>query len=141
MPLPVRVRWNPQPHRTTAPCPAFTLLEVLVAMTLLSITLLTMYQVFSSNMLLVRSNRSTWKAMVYVNNELMRWERRTDTNVSFAQGSFEPNDPMAGYEWKREIKDQEPIPGVRVRRVELILNWQDGIARREYRSHIYVQAR
>lgn len=120
---------------------AFTLLEVLVAMTLLSVTLLTLYQTFSSNIYLVRANRSTWKAMIYVNNELMRWERQSQVSVSVAQGEFDPDGPMAGYTWTREIKDEEPLPGVNVRKVELVLNWQDGKAQREYRSHIYVTAK
>ena len=136
------------PRRGNAPCvpsrggtpAAFTLLEVLVAMALLSVTLLTLYQAYSSNLYLVQANRSTWKAMIYVNNELMAWERRPKLNVSVAQGEFASDEPMAGYSWLREIKDEEPIPGVTVRKVELVLTWQDGTAQRSYRSHIYVAA-
>ena len=109
-------------------------------MAVLSVTLMTLYQAYSSNLYLVQTNRSTWKAMIYVNNELMAWERRPKVQVSVAQGEFASDDPMAGYSWLREIKDEEPIPGVTVRKVELVLTWLDGTAQRSYRSHIYVAA-
>ena len=55
----------------------FTLLEVLVAFAILTITLITLYQAYSSNLLIHSSTRGLWKAMAYTHNELQRWERMT----------------------------------------------------------------
>ncbi len=133
-----RPRRHPRGARRASRATAFTLLEVLVAMVLLSITLVTLYQTFASTIYLLRANRSGWKAMIYANNELMRLERQPQLTVSVSQGVFPAEDPMAGYSWKREIKDEEPIPGVQVRKVELTMVWVDGTAQRSFRSHIYV---
>jgi len=114
---------------------------VLVALAILSITLLTMYQTFGSTLMVHRASGGLWEAVVYVDNELLRWERRKSVPVSVQQGTFPPDDPLAGYSWKREISDEEPLPGIVVRKVELELTWQDGSTTRSYRSSIYVPPR
>lgn len=117
----------------------FTLMEVLVAMTILSLTLVVLYQAFSSNVYLVTSSRSMWRAMEYVNNELMKWERQGTASVSVDQGTFARDHPMAGFSWKREVADQDPIPGIRVRKVSYQLTWDEGTSKRNYQSYIYVK--
>lgn len=128
-----------KPKPTAAQPGGFTLMEVLVAMTILSLTLVVLYQAFSSNVYLVTSSRSMWRAMEYVNNELMRWERQGTASVSVSQGTFGPDHPMAGFSWKREIADQDPIPGIRVRKVSYELTWDEGKSKRNYQSYIYVK--
>ena len=117
----------------------FTLLEVLIALAVLSVCLLAIYQGYSTALAISASTRKLWKAMEYSHNELARWERvRPAPEVSVNQGDFPPNDPMAGYSWKREITDLEPLPSVRVRRIRLDLFWTLGKAAQTFRSSLYV---
>jgi|SRR5579863_1940488 prepilin-type N-terminal cleavage/methylation domain-containing protein len=118
---------------------AFTLLEVLIALAILSVCLLAVYQGYSTILSITTSTRKLWKAMEYSHNELARWERMSPVpDVSVAQGEFPPADPMAGYSWKREITDLEPFPSVRVRRIQLDLMWTVGTVTQSYRSSLYV---
>ena len=121
--------------------PAFTLLEVLVALAVLSVTLLAVHQGFSSTLYVNMATRGLWKAVSYSNNELLRWERLGRADVSLSQGQFPPGDEMAGYSWKREISDREPFPGIRVRRVRLTLTWTTGNATQSYQAETYVDPR
>jgi general secretion pathway protein I len=117
----------------------FTLLEVLVAMAVLSVALMALYQSFSATVRINTATRGLWKAMIYVNNELARIERGRTPAVSLQQGEFPPKDPMAGYTWRREVVDEQPFPGVRVRKVLLEVSWDAAGAPQSYRSQIYVQ--
>ncbi len=45
---------------------------------------------------------------------------------------------MAGYHWRREIVDDSPYPGVRLRKVILVLSWQEGTGVRSYQAETYV---
>lgn len=117
----------------------FTLLEVLIALAVLSVCLLAIYQGYSTALAISASTRKLWKAMEYSHNELARWERMSPApDVSVNQGEFPPNDPMAGYSWKREITDLEPLPTIRVRRIRLDLFWTLGTATQTYRASLYV---
>jgi prepilin-type N-terminal cleavage/methylation domain-containing protein len=141
----------PQPERRGGPRPArgaprrgrrlraFALLEVLVAMAVLAIALVTLYEGFISTVRINTTTRGLWKAMVYANNELARIERSPPLPVSIEQGEFPPTDPMAGYSWRREVADEQPFPGVTVRKVLLELTWQVAGAAQSYRAQIYVQ--
>jgi prepilin-type N-terminal cleavage/methylation domain-containing protein len=135
------MRANSTPAALPAPARAagFTLLEVLIALAVLSVCLLAIYQGYSTVLAISASTRKLWKAMEYSHNELARWERMYPApEVSVNQGNFPPDDPMAGYSWKREITDLEPLPTVRVRRVRLDLFWTLGSAQQTYRSSLYV---
>ena len=117
----------------------FTLLEVLIALSVLSICLLAIYQGYSTILSIASSSRRLWKAMEYSHNELARWERMNPVpGISVSQGDFPPNDPMAGYSWKREITDLEPLPAIKVRRIQLTLYWSVGTATQSYASSLYV---
>jgi prepilin-type N-terminal cleavage/methylation domain-containing protein len=135
------MRANSTPAALPAPARAagFTLLEVLIALAVLSVCLLAIYQGYSTVLAISASTRKLWKAMEYSHNELARWERMYPApEVSVNQGNFPPDDPMAGYSWKREITDLEPLPTVRVRRVRLDLFWTLGSAQQTYRASLYV---
>jgi prepilin-type N-terminal cleavage/methylation domain-containing protein len=119
---------------------AFTLLEVLVAMAILVIALVALYEGFISTVRINTVTRGLWKAMVYSNNELARIERSPPPPVSIQQGDFAPDDPMAGYAWRREVTDEQPFPNVTVRKVLLELTWSVGGVKQSYRSQIYVQS-
>lgn len=117
----------------------FTLLEVMVAFAILAISLVTLYQAYSANLIIHTTASGLRKAMLYVNNELARWERMPSVSLQVDQGTFPPADPMAGYEWRREITEQAPFPGVTVRKVSLRLTWREGIREQSFQSEVYVQ--
>jgi general secretion pathway protein I len=117
----------------------FTLLEVMIALAVLSVCLLAIYQGYSTVLSISTSTRRLWKAMEYSHNELAKWERMNPApQVSVSQGEFPPNDPMAGYTWKREITDLEPLPSIKVRRVQLELFWSIGATSQSDKSSLYV---
>jgi prepilin-type N-terminal cleavage/methylation domain-containing protein len=117
----------------------FTLLEVLIAFSILSITLVTLYQAYSANLLIHSSTRGVRGAMVYVNNELLRWERMPSVSLHVDQGAFPEGDPMFGYAWERHVTDETPLPGVTVRKVSLRLTWREGAREQAFQSEVYVQ--
>lgn len=132
---------SPDRRPAAGKAPAFTLMEVLVALAVLAVALLAVHQGFSSTLFVNASTRGLWKAITYANNELLSWERRGRADVSVSQGEFPPGDEMAGYAWKREVTDREPLPGIKVRRVQLTLTWNVGAGTQSYRAETYVEPR
>ena len=95
----------------------FTVLEVLVAMSILVVTLIAIYQSFSTSLFILTSTQNLWRAITGSQNELLRWERSLNAPVSLAQGEIaEEEDPLFGFAWEREIEDTEPLPGIIIRR-------------------------
>ena len=119
----------------------FTLLEVLVAMAVLSIALVAIYQAFAATVRINTATQGLWKAIIYVNNEMARIERGAVPSVALEQGAFDPKGPMAGYAWRREVVDEQPLPGITVRRILLEVTWDAAGAPQFYRSQIYAQTR
>ncbi|MFL2773784.1 MAG: type II secretion system protein J [bacterium] len=52
---------------------AFSVLEVLIALSILSITLMAVYQSFASSLFVLQSTKTLWKAMAETQKELLRW--------------------------------------------------------------------
>lgn len=117
----------------------FTLLEVLVALAILSVCLLAIYQGYGTTLAITTSTRKLATAIAYTAQELARWERMNPPpDVAVAQGTFPPGDPMVGYAWRREITDLEPLPSVIVRRVQIEVSWSQGLSQQSYRAALYV---
>ncbi len=116
----------------------FTLMEILVAMAVLSIALLTIYQSFAATVQVNGRTQGLWQAMLFVNNELARIERGPPLPVSIRQGDFPPEHPMAGYAWRREVSNEEPLPGVEVRKVVVEVTWEAAGVEQTYRDQVYV---
>ena len=120
------------------PVTGFTLLEVLIALSILTMVLITIYQSFSSSVFLLSSTKNLWNAMTHTQNELTRWERSVNAPISIAQGTFEEDHELAGFNWIREISDVSPFPGVFVRKVEYEIQWQEGGQDYSYDAEIYI---
>ena len=132
-------RFRPLPERAgQSGRRGFTLLEVLVALAILSVVLIALHQAFSANIYLTGFNRSLWRAIVHSHNELQQVERLPAPSIAVSEGDFEEEHPMFGYHWKREVVDDSPIPGVRLRKIKLEISWVEGTSTRSYRSETYV---
>lgn len=118
--------------------PGFTLMEILVALTVLSLTLTSIYQSFGNTVFIQQATQGLWKAMVFTGGELARLERGSTLQVEVRQGEYPKSHPMSGFRWLREVADEEPFPGVRVRKVTFELSWGTATGRQTYRSQTYV---
>ncbi|MBC8260107.1 MAG: prepilin-type N-terminal cleavage/methylation domain-containing protein [SAR324 cluster bacterium] len=117
----------------------FTVLEVLVSLSILVLTLLALYQSFSTSIIVLTSTTNLWKAMSHAQNELLKSERATTAPpVSVSEGEFELDDQMSGFRWKRHIRDTTPLPGIGVRQVNYQLLWNEGQHEYTYNAAIYV---
>ena len=117
----------------------FTVLEVLVSLSILVLTLLALYQSFSTSIFVLSSTTNLSKAMSYAQNELLTSERATKSPpVTFNQGEFEDGHPMAGFRWKKHVRDTTPLPGIMVRQINYQLSWNEGKNEYTYDADIYV---
>ena len=116
----------------------FTMLEVLVALALISVVLLTMYQAFASSLNIHLASRGLWRAILYAENEMVAYERRGGMEVALSQGDFSADHPMAGYRWQREVLVEEPFPGMKVKKVIFTLLWDVGNAEQKYTAETYL---
>ena len=117
----------------------FTVLEVLVSLSILVLTLMALYQSFSTSIFVLSSTTNLWKAMSHAQNELLKSERATiSPPVSLSQGEFELEHPMNGFNWKKHVSDTTPLPGIRVRQVNYQLSWNEGKNVYTYDADIYV---
>ncbi|MBF0277622.1 MAG: prepilin-type N-terminal cleavage/methylation domain-containing protein [SAR324 cluster bacterium] len=119
--------------------PGFTLLEVLIALSILTVALIAIYQAFSSSVFILSSTKNLWKAMTHSHNELTRWERSVSAPVSIAQGEFEEDHELAGLNWIREISDVSPFPGILVRKVSYQVLWTEAGKDYSYDAQIYIK--
>ena len=119
---------------------AFSVLEVLIALSILSITLMAVYQSFASSLFVLQSTKTLWKAMAETQKELLRWERsKTSPPVSVSQGSVEEDLGFLDGRWKLDIEDNLPLPGIKVRRINYEITWMEGEREYRYSSDLYVK--
>ena len=117
----------------------FTVLEVLVSLSILVLTLMALYQSFSTSIFVLSSTTNLWKAMSHAQNELLKSERaHISPPVSLSQGEFELEHVMNGFSWKKHVSDTTPLPGIRVRQVNYQLLWNEGKNVYTYDADIYV---
>ena len=120
---------------------AFSVLEVLIALSILSITLMAVYQSFASSLFVLQSTKTLWKAMAETQKELLRWERsKNSPPVSVSQGSVEEEVGFLDGRWKLDIEDKLPLPGIKVRRVNYEITWMEGELEYRYSSDLYVKS-
>ena len=118
----------------------FTVLEVLVSLSILLLTLMALYQSFSTSIFVLSSTTNLWKAMSHAQNELLKTERATKAPpVSLSQGEFELEHAMNGFTWKKHISDTTPLPEIMVRQVNYQLLWNEGKNTYTYDADIYVK--
>ncbi|MAD99147.1 MAG: prepilin-type cleavage/methylation domain-containing protein [Proteobacteria bacterium] len=120
---------------------AFSVLEVLIALSILSITLMAVYQSFASSLFVLQSTKTLWKAMAETQKNLLYWEHSKEPpSIQVQQGTYDDGDSLPGANWKMEVKDMIPLPGIRVRRVNYEITWMEGEREYRYSSDLYVKA-
>ena len=118
----------------------FTILEVLISISILVITLMALYQSFSTSIFILSSTNNLWKAISYAQNELLKSERATiSPSVSVNQGEFESDSEMMGFRWKRFVRNTKPLPGIKIRQINYQLLWNEGKHIYTYDADIYVK--
>ena len=111
---------------------AFSVLEVLIALSILSITLMAVYQSFASSIFVLQSTKTLWKAMAETQKNLLYWEHSKDPpSIQVQQGTYEDDASLPGATWKMEVQDVNPLPGIKIRRDNYEITWMEG--EREYR--------
>ena len=118
----------------------FTILEVLISLSILSITLMVLFQSFSTSIFILSSTKNLWKAISFAQNELLKSERATvSPSVSINQGEFESESEMRGFRWKKFVRDTKPFPGIEIRQINYQLLWYEGKHVYTYDADIYVK--
>ena len=118
----------------------FTILEVLISLSILLITLMALFQSFSTSIFILSSTKNLWKAISFAQNELLKSERATvSPSVSINQGEFESESEMSGFRWKKFVRDTKPFPGIEIRRINYQLLWYEGKHVYTYDADIYVK--
>ena len=117
----------------------FTILEVLISLSILLITLMALFQSFSTSIFILSSTKNLWKAIAFAQNELLKSERATvSPSVSINQGEFESESEMSGFRWKKFVRDTKPFPGIEIRQINYQLLWYEGKHVYTYDADIYV---
>ena len=118
----------------------FTILEVLISISILFITLMALYQSFSTSIFILSSTKNLWKAISFAQNELLKSERATvSPSVSINKGEFGSESEMSGFRWKKFVRDTKPFPGIEIRRINYQLLWYEGKHVYTYDADIYVK--
>ena len=117
----------------------FTILEVLISLSILLISLMALFQSFSTSIFILSSTKNLWKAISFAQNELLKSERATvSPSVSINQGEFESESEMSGFRWKKFVRDTKPFPGIEIRQINYQLLWYEGKHVYTYDADIYV---
>ena len=117
----------------------FTILEVLISLSILLIALMALFQSFSTSIFILSSTKNLWKAISFAQNELLKSERATvSPSVSINQGEFESESEMSGFRWKKFVRDTKPFPGIEIRQINYQLLWYEGKNIYTYDADIYV---
>ena len=103
----------------------FTVLEVLIALSILTLSLTAIYQTYGTALFSLTTTDTLWRVMSHIQNRLLFHERsKVPPPVSVFQGEFQSDHELAGYQWLQLVEDVEPLPGVITRRVRYRLTWE-----------------
>jgi len=96
------------PRRFLAGGGGFTLLEVMIAVAILAITLVTVYQSQSQSISMVSSSRFLTTASLLAQERMARIDAADPREVIPAKGNF--GEEFSDYAWQVEIGDVKEIP-------------------------------
>ncbi len=96
------------PRKFLAGCGGFTLLEVMIAVAILAITLVTVYRSQSQSISMVSSSRFLTTVSLLAQGRMARIDAADPREVVSAKGNF--GEEFPDYAWQVEVGDVEEIP-------------------------------
>ena len=116
-----------------AGCEGFTLLEVMIAMAILAITLVTVYQSQSQSISMASSSRFLTTASLLAQGRMARIDAADPREVVSAKGDF--GEEFSDYAWQVEVGDVKEIP--LLKRIALTVTNGRMTTRNTYRLILY----
>ena len=126
-----------QPRAGRSPC-GFTLLEVMVALCILAIVLLSVYRLHSQTISMSIESRFYTQAPLLARSALTRWEEARKLEMMSDQGDFGKEFP--GYQWKISVADApSPALGAQfardMQRIDVRVTLNNGEYSYEFRTY------
>jgi prepilin-type N-terminal cleavage/methylation domain-containing protein len=120
----------------------FTLLEVMVALCILAIVLLSVYRLHSQTISMSIESRFYTQAPLLARGALARWEEARKPEMMSDQGDFGKEFP--GYQWKIAVEDApSPALGVQfardMRRIDVRVTLNNGERSYEFRTYRFTR--
>ncbi|MCX5838990.1 MAG: prepilin-type N-terminal cleavage/methylation domain-containing protein [Deltaproteobacteria bacterium] len=116
-----------------AGCEGFTLLEVMIAMAILAITLVTVYQSQSQSISMASSSRFLTTASLLAQGRMARIDAADPREGVSAKGDF--GEEFPDYAWQVEVGDVKEIP--LLKRIALTVTNSRMTTRNTYRLILY----
>ncbi len=111
----------------------FTLLEVMIAMAILAITLVTIYQSQSQSISMASDSRFLTTASLLAQTRMAEIDAADPRAVASANGDF--GDDYPGYAWRLEVSAVEELP--LLKRISLTVTQGRMATRNAYRLMLY----
>lgn len=121
------------PRRVNARRGGFTLLEVMIAMAILAITLVTVYQSQSQSISMVSSSRFLTTASLLAQARMAEIDAADPRGLVSASGDF--GEEFSGYAWQVEVGEVKEIP--LLKRIVLTVTNGRMTTRNTYRLILY----
>jgi len=120
----------------------FTLLEVMVALCILAIVLLSVYRLHSQTIYMSIESRFYTQAPLLARSALTRWEEARKPEMISDQGDFGKEFP--GYQWKISVEDApSPALGVQfardMQRIDVQVTLNNGEYSYEFRTYRFTR--
>jgi general secretion pathway protein I len=121
------------PRKVCALREGFTLLEVMIAMAILAITLVTVYQSQSQSISMATNSRFLTTASLLAQARMAEIDGADPRGLVSANGDF--GDEFSGYAWKVEVEEVKEIP--LLRRIALTVTNSRMTTHNTYRLILY----
>lgn len=95
-------------QRVDAGCNGFTLLEVMIAMAILAISLVAVYQSQSQSLSMASDSRFLTTASLLAQGRMAEIDAANPRQMASGKGDF--GETFPGYQWEVEMSDVEEIP-------------------------------
>jgi general secretion pathway protein I len=120
----------------------FTLLEVMVALCILAIVLLSVYRLHSQTISMSIESRFYTQAPLLARSALTRWEEARKPEMMSDQGDF--GKEFSGYQWKISVEDApSPALGAQfardMQRIDVRVTLNNGEYSYEFRTYRFVR--
>ncbi len=120
--------------------PGFTLLEVLVAFSLLAILLTVIIQTQGETAFFIEKTRKLSLVQKEVINELLKTERNLNAvSIDTGSGKFPKDHVLAGDSWQKEVIAENFMGFVPIKRITYRISWESikGRGEQSFEASIY----